>query len=119
VVGGFAVIHEWPGGPAKPAHTADEVTGIVHGEIAAGRVKVIAFGAGIPAMSIRGIWYSPGLIDVIDPGGGPRFQSSTPVAAWVVVLGGQGVDGDYNAIGVIEDATGRPLVTVVFTPGAG
>jgi hypothetical protein len=119
VGGGFAVIHEWSGNPARPSLTADQVVAIVRGEIAAGRATIVAGGAGIPAMAIVEASFSAALADVFNPAGGPSFQSSTPVAAWVIVLKGHGVDGDYTTLGVVDDATGKPLVTQVFTPGAG
>ena len=117
IVGGLEV-HEVPASTTQPSLTQEQAHAVVGGEIRAGRARMIGFGAGIPPLRVVEGAFVAGLTEVRNPQGGPVFESARPTQAWVVVLGGDGADGEYLVVGVVDDSTGTPLAVEVFTPGS-
>lgn len=116
---GFAVIHEARGGPMPEASSAEQaVVQLVLAEIRAGRAKEIPRRGPLPPMHVVEATFSAALLDVINPWQARSYEEATPRPAWVIVFAGSAPDGEYSALGVVDDATGRPLVVQVWLPGA-
>jgi hypothetical protein len=119
VVGaGFAVIHERGGPSAQASTTQPEATHLVITQIAAGAATETPRRGPIPPMHVVEAALSPALVDVVNPWGSWSYSAAEPIAAWVVMSEATGADGEYWAIGVVDDVSGRPLSVQVWLPGA-
>lgn len=118
VVGGIA-FQERPVASLDPQLGPNEADALIRAELGAGRATFATDALGVPAMRTVDGAFVPGLVGALGPAGQTVFDAATPVAAWVIVMEGNGVDGRYLVIGVVDDRTGRPLTVYVDTPGSG
>lgn len=86
--------------------------------LAAGEGSVLGAHEDAPPLHLVAAGFVPGLEAIIGPAGGTDFAADAVIDAWVIVLEGQGGDGRYTGVGVV-DQHGDLLTLYVISPGVG